>query len=53
VVGAVCVCGPAARFDEATCARLTPIVSAAAAEIDAGLGAGAIDGTAIERASSR
>jgi IclR family transcriptional regulator, acetate operon repressor len=53
VVGAVSVCGPAARFDEATCARLAPVVSAAAAEIDARLGAGAIDGTATERASSR
>jgi DNA-binding IclR family transcriptional regulator len=39
VVGAVSVCGPVSRFDEATCRKLAPVVLAAAAEIDLALAA--------------
>ncbi len=49
VVGAVSVCGPAPRFDDATCRRLAPIVSAGAAEIDAALSCGAGATVAAER----
>lgn len=42
VVAAISVCGPVARFDETTCALLVPLVSSAAAEINAALGAGPV-----------
>jgi IclR family acetate operon transcriptional repressor len=41
VLGSISVCGPASRFDDATCARLAPLVRCAAADIEAALRRGA------------
>src|SRR2546428_337721 len=38
VAGALCVCGPAYRFDEAAVARYQPLVRAAAAQLSRELG---------------
>jgi IclR family transcriptional regulator, acetate operon repressor len=49
VVGAISVCGPVSRFHDATCRKLAPLISAAAAEVDAALSCAAAAPAAAAR----